>query len=295
MAEPVARRDPAGSPRQAVGGAARQAGDQFGAASGFARIGAAFARPDGRAALMPYLMGGFPSLAESVRIGRAAVEAGADVLELGMPYSDPLADGPVIHAAGTSALAAGARVDGVLEVARELAPSVPVVLMCYANMVMAAGVGAFVERLAAAGIAGLIVPDLPLEESGEARAACDCAGLALVPLVAPTTPPERLAEIGARARGFLYTVSVVGTTGERASLPERFAEVVARARACTEVPVALGFGIGTPEQAAQAARAGADGVIVGTRLVRAAGEADDPAAAVGELVAQLGAGLARAR
>ncbi len=295
MAEPVARRDAAGSPRQAVGGAARQADDQFGAASGFARIGAAFARPDGRAALMPYLMGGFPSLAESVRIGRAAVEAGADVLELGMPYSDPLADGPVIHAAGTSALAAGARVDGVLEVARELASSVPVVLMCYANMVMAAGVGAFVERLAAAGIAGLIVPDLPLEESGEARAACDSAGLALVPLVAPTTPPARLAEIGARARGFLYTVSVVGTTGERASLPERFAEVVARARACTEVPVALGFGIGTPEQAAQAARAGADGVIVGTRLVRAAGEANDPAAAVGELVAQLGAGLARAR
>jgi tryptophan synthase alpha chain len=260
-----------------------------------ARIGAAFARPDARAALMPYLMGGFPSLEESLRIGLACVEAGADVLELGLPYSDPLADGPVIHAAGTRALAAGARVGGVLEVARELAPSVPVVVMCYANMVMAAGVTAFVERLAAVGVAGLIVPDLPLEESGEALAACDAAGLALVPLVAPTTPPARLAEIGARARGFLYAVSVVGTTGERATLPKRFAEVVAGARACTEVPVALGFGIASPEQAAEAARAGADGVIVGTRLVRAAGEAEDPAAAVGELVAQLGAGLARAR
>ena len=114
-------------------------------------------------------------------------------------------------------------------------------------------------------------------------AACDAHGLALVPLVAPTTPPERLAAIGARARGFLYTVSVVGTTGERAALAERFAEVVARAKAGTAVPVALGFGISTPEQARQAARAGADGVIVGTRLVRAAGEAEDPAAAVGAL------------
>ena len=202
---------------------------------------------------MPYLMGGFPSLEESLRIGLACVEAGADVLELGMPYSDPLADGPVIHAAGTRALAAGARLGGVLEVARELAPSVPVVFMCYANVVMAAGSGPFVDRLAEAGLAGLIVPDLPYEESGEALQACDAAGLALVPLVAPTTPPARLAEIGARARGFVYAVSVVGTTGERTALPERFAEVVKGARACTDVPVALGFGIGTPEQAAQAA------------------------------------------
>jgi tryptophan synthase alpha chain len=261
-------------------------------ASGMRRVAAAFERRDGRmAALMPYLMGGYPTLSESARIGEACVQAGADILELGMPYSDPLADGPVIHEAGGRALAAGANVAGVLEVARVLAPSVPVVLMCYANMVFAPGVEAFVERLARSGACGLIVPDLPLEEAPEVLAACDAQGLALVPLIAPTTPPERLAEIGARARGFLYTVSVVGTTGERAALSGGFAEVVARAQAATAAPVALGFGIGTPEQARQAAAAGADGVIVGTRLVRAAGEAEDPAAAVGALVAELAAGL----
>jgi tryptophan synthase alpha chain len=227
-----------------------------------------------------------------VRIGEACVQAGADVLELGMPYSDPLADGPVIHAAGSRALEAGANVAGVLEVARSLSASVPVVLMCYANMVYAPGADAFVERLEQSGACGLIVPDLPEGEAEEVLEACDGRGLALVPLVAPTTTSERLAAIGARARGFLYAVSVVGTTGERRALGERFAEVVAHAKASAEVPVALGFGIGTPEQAAQAADAGADGVIVGTRLVRAAAEGDDPAAAVGLVVAELAAGLA---
>jgi tryptophan synthase alpha chain len=260
--------------------------------SGVQRLAAAFARADGRAAaLMPYMMGGYPTLAESLRIGEAYVQAGADVIELGMPYSDPLADGPVIHAAGAQALAAGANVAGVLEIARALAPSVPVVLMCYANMVFAPGVEAFVERLARTGACGLIVPDLPLEEAPAVLAACDAQGIALVPLVAPTTPEERLARIGARARGFLYTVSVVGTTGERAALAERFAEVVARAKAATSAPVALGFGISTPEQAREAAAAGADGVIVGTRLVRAAGESEDPAGAVGALVAELAGAL----
>jgi tryptophan synthase alpha chain len=256
------------------------------------RIADAFANAKGSAALMPYLMAGYPTLEQSVAIGEACVRAGADLLELGVPYSDPLADGPVIHEADTRALAAGASVGGVLEVARALAPSVPVVLMCYANMVFAPGVEAFVERLARTGACGLIVPDLPLEEAAELRAACERSGLALVQLVAPTTTPERMRAIGEAARGFVYAVSVVGTTGERAALQERFAEVVARAKASTEVPVALGFGISTPEQAGQAAAAGADGVIVGTRLVRAAGEADDPAGAVGALVAELAAGLA---
>jgi tryptophan synthase alpha chain len=260
-------------------------------ASGVERIAAAFAHSGKRAALMPYLMGGFPSLAESERIGRACVAAGADLLELGVPYADPLADGPVIHAAGTRALAAGASLGGVLEVARELAELVPVVLMCYANMVFAPGSARFVERLAQTGAAGLIVPDLPYEEAEEVLAACDTHGIALVPLVAPTTPPERFAAIGARARGFLYTVSVVGTTGERAALSDRFTEVVAQAKTSTSVPVALGFGISTGAQAAQAAAAGADGVIVGTRLVRAAAESDEPAAAVGAVVARLAEAL----
>jgi tryptophan synthase alpha chain len=262
------------------------------ASTGTERLARAFSEHGKRAALMPYLMGGYPTLEDSLRIGQACAHAGADILELGMPYSDPLADGPVIHAAGTKALAAGATVTGVFEVARALSPTIPVVLMCYANMVLAPGVEAFVERLAQTGACGLIVPDLPLEETEQALAACETHGLALVPLVAPTTPPERLARIGAQARGFLYTVSVVGTTGERAALSARFAEVVAAAKAATAVPVALGFGISTPEQAAQAARAGADGVIVGTRLVRAAGESEDPAGAVGALVAELAAGLA---
>jgi tryptophan synthase alpha chain len=249
-------------------------------------------------------MAGFPTLEESIRIGEACVAAGADLLELGVPYSDPLADGAVIHAAGTRALDAGANMAGVLEVARALAGSVPVVLMCYANMVFAPGVEAFVQRLERTGACGLIVPDLPLGESDEVLAVCDLHGLALVPLVAPTTTPERLAAIGASARGFLYTVSVVGTTGERANLKEHLVDVVARAKASTEVPVALGFGIGTPAQARQAADAGADGVIVGTRLVRAAkeecevggrataGGGGDPAAAVGAVVGELAAGLA---
>jgi tryptophan synthase alpha chain len=261
------------------------------AAGGVQRIADAFAKSGKRAALMPYMMAGFPTLEESARIGESCIRAGADVIELGMPYSDPLADGPVIHAAGTAALAAGANVAGVLEVARALSASVPVVLMCYANMVFAPGVEAFLDRLARSGAAGLIVPDLPHGEAPEVLRACDARELALVPLVAPTTTPERMAAIGAEARGFLYTVSVVGTTGERQALSERFQEIIARAKASTTAPVALGFGIGTPEQAGEAADAGADGVIVGTRLVRAAAESEEPADAVGAVVGSLAAAL----
>jgi tryptophan synthase alpha chain len=260
-------------------------------ATGVERLAAAFAQSGKRAALMPYVMGGFPTLAESTRIGQACVQAGADVIELGVPYSDPLADGPVIHAAGTQALAAGASIAGVLEVARALSAGVPVVLMCYANMVFAPGVEAFVERLARSGASGLIVPDLPEGEAPEVLEACDALGVALVPLVAPTTTPERMAKIGARARGFLYAVSVVGTTGERETLADTLRHTLERAKASTGAPVALGFGIATPEQAREAAEAGADGVIVGTRLVRAAAEAEDPAAAVGAIVGELAAGL----
>lgn len=263
--------------------------------TGVERIADAFARTSKRAALMPYVMGGFPTLEQSLQIGQACVRAGADLIELGLPYSDPLADGPVIHAAGTQALAAGANVAGVLEVARVLSASVPVALMCYANMVFAPGVDAFVERLARSGACGMIVPDLPFGEAPEVLEACDEHGVALIPLVAPTTTPERLQEIGASARGFLYTVSVVGTTGERRTVGADLAATIERAKASTRVPVAIGFGISTPEQAAQAAAAGADGVIVGTRLVRAAGESEDPAEAVGAVVGELAAGLLPAR
>jgi tryptophan synthase alpha chain len=158
--------------------------------------------------------------------------------------------------------------------------------------VIARGLERFCDELVAAGAAGLIVPDLPLEEAPAVLAACDERGLALVPLVAPTTPDDRLRAIGARARGFIYTVSATGTTGERVGTRDaELRAVLSRAASSTSVPVAVGFGIGTPEQARAAADAGADGVIVGTRLVRAAGEAEDPPAAVGELVRAFSAAL----
>jgi tryptophan synthase alpha chain len=262
--------------------------------TGAERIAEAFAaaRADGRrAALMPYLMGGFPDLAASAAIGRAYAESGAHVVELGVPFSDPLADGPVIHAAATEALRAGARVEAVLEVGRAIAERVPVVAMCYANPIFTRGAERFVRALVEAGISGLIVPDLPLEESAEVRGVCDAAGIALVPLVTPTTPEDRLERIGAGARGFVYTVSVTGTTGERAALDGALTQLLGRVRPHTSVPVAVGFGISSPEQAVAAAEAGADGVIVGTRMVRAAGEASDPAAATGALVREFSSAL----
>ena len=251
--------------------------------TGVERIAAAFAATNGHAALMPYLMGGFPDLDASLAIGEAYADGGADIVELGVPFSDPLADGPVIHAAGTRALASGATVPAVIELARALAERLPVVLMCYANLVMARGVERFADELARANVSGLIIPDLPLEESSAALGACDAVGLALVPLVAPTTPEERLARICAQARGFIYTVSVTGTTGERDEVDAR--ALLARVQAHATVPVALGFGIATPEQAAAAAAAGADGVIVGSRLVRAAAEDEDVRGLVAELSA----------
>jgi tryptophan synthase alpha chain len=229
-------------------------------------------------------MGGYPDLETSQAIGLAYARAGADLIELGVPFSDPLADGPVIHAAGTTALAAGTTLPGVLEVARAIAEEVPVVLMCYANLIVVRGLERFADLLVGSGVSGLIVPDLPLEESAEIRSACRERGIALVPLVAPTTPEDRLERIGGAAEGFIYTVSVTGTTGERTGVDGGLKHVVARAAAHAAVPIAIGFGISTPKQARAAAAAGADGVIVGSRLVRAAGEAADPVAAVSQLV-----------
>jgi tryptophan synthase alpha chain len=255
---------------------------------GIDRIAAAFDSHGKRAALMPYLMGGFPDVDTSIAAGLAAADAGGDLIELGVPFSDPLADGPVIHAAATDALEAGVTPHRVLGVCERLAERLPVVLMVYANVVMTAGPRAFALRAAGVGAAGLIVPDLPHDEAGEVRAACDAEGLALVPLVAPTTPAERVAAIGADARGFVYAVSLTGTTGERGELPPGLEETVNRVRGAAHVPVAVGFGISTPAQAGAVA-AIADGVIVGSRLVRAAKEGG--AQAVGDAVAELARGL----
>jgi tryptophan synthase alpha chain len=222
---------------------------------------------------MPYLMGGYPDLAASLRVGEAFADAGANLVELGVPFSDPLADGPAIQAAGQQALEQGATYELVLErVAAPLSKRLPVVLMCYANQIFHHGVDAVSSRLAELGVAGLIVPDLPIDEAAELRDACDRSGVALVPLVAPTTPPDRIEATAEAARGFVYVVSVTGVTGEREELPADLREVVARVRQSAGVPVAVGFGIATAEQARQVAEI-ADGVIIGSRLVRALAEA----------------------
>jgi tryptophan synthase alpha chain len=245
------------------------------------------AREEGRAALMPYMMAGFPDREAARAVAAAYVEAGADLVELGAPFSDPLADGPVIHAAATQSLAAGTRFADVMELCGELAAATTVVPMVYTNTAMGIGPRRFAAALRDHGAAGVIVPDLPPEEAGEIGAELDDAGVALVPLLAPTTPPERRRAICGRAQGFLYVVSDTRVTGERDELPPALGELVASVRACSELPVAVGFGIGTPEQAAAVGRI-ADGVIIGSRLVRAVAEAPGPgeaAAAVRDFLA----------
>lgn len=249
--------------------------------NGEERIAAAFeaAKAEGRAALMPYMMAGFPDSDTSLAVAAAYVDSGADLIELGVPFSDPLADGPTIHAAATAALDAGATLSTALETCRSIADKVPVVVMVYSNMVLAQGGAAeFAGLIRAAGAAGAIVPDLPLGQAEEVREAFAAEGLAMVPLVAPTTSAERRADICKVARGFIYVVSTVGTTGERAEVPAALAELVAATKADASTPVAVGFGIGTAEQAAEVGRI-ADGAIVGSRLVRAVEEAGSPEAA----------------
>jgi len=259
-------------------------------ASGCQRIATAFdaARAGGRrAALMPFLMGGFPSLEASAQIAAAYADGGADLIERGVPSLEAPSDGPVIRAAGTAALRAGATVEAILDIARTMSQRLPVIVMSYANVVAAHGAHRFAEDLRTAGASGLIVPDLPSPAFPALLDACDAAGIALVPVVAPTTHDEDIAHIVARARGFVYVVSRSGTTGERAALSSEAPRLIERVKEQSTVPVALGFGISMPAHAAQAASAGADGVIVGSRLVRAAGEARNPPAAVREVLAEL--------
>ncbi len=249
--------------------------------TGIERIAAAFtaAKSEGRAALMPYLMGGFPDMATSAAVIDAYADTGADLIELGVPYSDPLADGPLIHAAGTQALAAGARFDGVMELCERVSSKVPVLPMVYANVVLTLGAERFAAALAAAGAAGAIIPDLPRSEDPSVAEELLARGLAPIGFVSPTTSPERLGEIAAHAVGFTYVVSLAGVTGERKELPPELGAMVAAVQAASDAPAAVGFGIGTPEQAAQVG-AVADGVIIGTRLVRAVADAEDRPAAV---------------
>jgi len=227
-------------------------------------------RQQRRCALMPFLMAGDPDLATTAATLLALQNAGADLIELGIPYSDPLADGPVIQAAAGRALAAGVTPGAVLELLAGLGPrlTIPVVLFTYSNPLLNRGMEEFCRAAAAAGAAGLVVPDLPLEEAEKLSPIAAAQGLDLVLLVAPTTPPERMARIHAASRGFTYLVSVTGVTGVRSALESRVGSLVARLRDLGSTPVAVGFGISGAEQARQVRDWGADGAIVGSALVQ---------------------------
>lgn len=264
------------------------------AESGSERIAAAFAaaRGQGRAALMPYLMAGYPDLETSREVLAGYLEGGADLVELGVPYSDPLADGPVIHAAAARALAAGTTLDDALALCAEFSERVPILPMVYANMALARGAKGFAAALAEAGACGVIVPDLPPGEASELPEALAARRLAPVRFVAPTTSPQRRATLLTGASGFVYLVSLAGVTGERSSLPAELFELIRAVREEAGVPVAVGFGIATPDRAAEVG-AEADGIIVGSRLVRAVADAPDASAARAEVTSFLRAARER--
>ncbi|MDQ6794028.1 MAG: tryptophan synthase subunit alpha [Chloroflexota bacterium] len=269
------------------------------ATAGAGRIRAAFARAgtEGRAALIPYVVAGYPDAEGSLQAALAAADAGADLLEVGLPYSDPLADGATLQRASSAALVAGATFDRSLELVRRIAaarPGLPLVPMAYANQVLGGGDGATVaRRLAQAGASGIIVADLTPDEGGPFEAVARSVDLAVVYLVAPTTRPERRAKIAARTGGFLYCVSLVGVTGARSSLPSTVGRLVRDVRRSSPVPVAVGFGVSRASHVRALARAGADGVIVASALVDALGEDGRDVAALGRLVGSLRAATAR--
>jgi len=263
------------------------------ATAGARRIAAAFAqaRAAGCAALIPYVVAGYPGPAGSLAAALAAVDNGADLLEMGLPYSDPLADGATLQRASGAALAAGATLDRSIDLLRRIAaarPDVPIVSMAYANQVIGGGDGrAVAARLVEAGASGVIVADLTPDEGAPFEAVARDVGLAVVYLVAPTTEPARRAAIAARSGGFLYCVSLVGVTGARSTLPRSVGRLVRDVRAVSPLPVAVGFGVSRPAHVRALVRAGADGVIVASALVDALGPDGGDVASLGRLVATL--------
>ena len=244
-------------------------------------------RDDGRKLLVPYVTGGFPGWERAIE---AVCAAGADAVEVGIPFSDPVMDGPTVQQASERALAAGATPHAVVDGAGRLdTGGVPLVVMTYYNTVHKAGHVRFAESLAAAGVAGAIVPDLPFEEVGEWAAAADDARVETILLAAPTGSDERLDRICRRSRGFVYGVGLLGVTGEREALARSALKIAARLKAITDKPVLVGVGVSTPDQAAEIATV-ADGVIVGSALMRRLLDGGGPEAA-GAFVAQLRAGL----
>jgi tryptophan synthase alpha chain len=229
-------------------------------------------------ALVVYITAGHPDRARSLALLRGIADAGADVIELGVPFSDPLADGPVIQASSQRALEQGMTFDGVLELAAEAAVDVPLVLFSYLNPIVAAGQGALL-RAAASGIHGLLVTDLPVGGDAEVEREIGESPLAFIRLVAPTTPTPRMAEIARHGSGFVYLISRLGVTGMQSEIASGLAETIERLRSATKLPVCVGFGISGPEQAASVARL-ADGVVVGSAVVRAAETSVDAAVAL---------------
>jgi tryptophan synthase alpha chain len=240
--------------------------------TGIERIKNAFST--GRPAFMPYSVLGYPTRQAGLEVIKHLAQAGADLLELGLPFSDPLADGPTIQAATQKSLENGTTVKDCLAMTRELRQQgmdTPALLMGYVNPMMAYGLAQFVADASEAGVDGLIVPDLPPEEADDLATACAAHGLALVFLLAPTSTPDRIKLVAGKSQGFIYLVSLTGVTGARTDLPPDLADFVARVRAETDKPLAVGFGIGDGEQARAVGRV-ADGVIVGSALVKRAGE-----------------------
>lgn len=254
------------------------------------------ARDEGRAALIGYLPAGFPTRDGSVRLMRAMVDSGVDIVEVGLPYSDPLMDGPVIQAAADQALRGGMTPAGVLDVAGSVAATgAATVVMSYWNPVERFGVDAFAAQLAQGGGCGVITPDLTPEEAGEWTAATDAHGIDRIFLVAPSSTDERMRTVAGACTGFVYAASTMGVTGARTQVSGAARDLVARVRAVTDLPVAVGLGVSTGDQAAEIA-AYADGVIVGSafiRLVQEAATLEAGEAAVRSLAAELAAGVRR--
>ena len=247
-----------------------------------------------RRALIPFIMGGDPDLAATGQLLLTLEAAGADLIEVGVPFSDPLADGPIIQAAAARALQRGTTPHQALQAVRAVRPRLraPVVCLTYWNPLMQYGRDngqAFLKASRACGIEGVVVPDVPLEEAGPLRRAAEATGTAVILLVAPTSPPARLRAIARASQGFIYYVSVTGTTGARRALPPQLMEGLRQLRLITTKPVCVGFGISTPAQAAAVARM-ADGVIVGSALLQAMGQARSRAGAIsaaGRFIARL--------
>lgn len=238
-------------------------------------------RASSRKLLLPFFTAGYPDMQTFSLLLRAAEAAGADAIEIGLPFSDPLADGPAIQLSSTVALKQGVTIGSALAAVAAMKDelAVPLITMTYINPVLACGAERFAKQAAAAGISGAIFPDLPLGEEGAVGAALADQGIDLIRLVAPTTPDERIARICQAAQGFVYLVSVAGVTGARAGLPDDLPAFVQRVRQHTDLPLLIGFGISTPALAAEAA-ALADGVIVGSALVNRIKDAASPEAAV---------------